>query len=128
MIYTEEQLKILEKATPHFETVKRNYIRNAPRWLTEQIIEVYETSTGKHILSKDLNCFACVLNIYKLVGQTYYSDLAEIESKKIEDTEVKEWIETFETSNETPEKQKDVNETNKKQSETKRKTKSKRNG
>jgi len=114
MIYTEEQLRILEQATPHFETAKHDYIRNAPRWLTEQIIEVYETATKKSILSKDLGCFVCVLNIYKLIGQTYYSDLAEKKAK--------------EALNETPEKQIDANETNKKQSETKRKIKSKRNG
>lgn len=77
MIYTEEQYRILKQATPHFESVKHEYIRNAPRWLTEQIIDVYEQATKKTIFNKDLNCAICVMNIYKLIGKTFDEDTKE---------------------------------------------------
>ena len=77
MIYTEEQYKILKQATPHFESVKHEVIKNAPRWLTEQIIDVYEQATKKHIFNKDLNCAVCVMNIYKIIGKTFDEDTKE---------------------------------------------------
>lgn len=81
MIYTNEQYEILSQAKPHFETVKRDYIRNAPKWLTEQIINVYEIATKKTILNKDMNCSICVMNIYKLIGKTYDADTKERKEK-----------------------------------------------
>lgn len=82
MIYTEEQWKLIKQASPHYETARHEYIRNAPRWLTEQIINVYEAATGKTVMHKDLSCAVCVLNIYKQVGKTYFADLEE--RKKLE--------------------------------------------
>lgn len=82
MIYTEEQWKLIKQASPHYETARHEYIRNAPRWLTEQIINVYEAATGKTMMHKDLSCAVCVLNVYKQVGKTYFSDLEE--RKKLE--------------------------------------------
>lgn len=87
MIYTDEQYEILSQAKPHFETVKRDYIRNAPKWLTEQIINVYEIATKKTIMNKDMNCSICVMNIYKIIGKTYDVDTKEREAKD-EDTKV----------------------------------------
>lgn len=80
MIYTEEQWKIIKQASPHYETAKHEYIRNAPRWLTEQVINVYESATGKTVLHKDLSCAVCVLNIYKQIGKTYFQDKLEREN------------------------------------------------
>ena len=80
MIYTEEQYRILKQATPHFESVKHEVIKNAPRWLTEQIIDVYEQATHKTIFHKDLSCAICVLNIYKLIGKTFDEDTKEREA------------------------------------------------
>ena len=74
-IYTEEQWKLIKQASPHYETARREYIRNAPRWLTEQIMNVYEAATGKTVMHKDLSCAVCVLNIYKQIGKTYFADL-----------------------------------------------------
>lgn len=82
MIYNEKQWEIIEQASPHYLTARREYIRNAPRWLTEQIIEVYENATGKTIMSKDLSCSVCVLHIYQQIGRTYFSDLEEREKIK----------------------------------------------
>jgi len=67
----DEQWDVLKQAQPHFESVKKEYIRNAPRWLTEQIINIFETATGAIINNKNLNCAICVLNIYKRISHLY---------------------------------------------------------
>jgi hypothetical protein len=84
MIYSNEQWDIIKKASPHYETARHEYIRNAPRQLTEQVMNVYEAATGKKIYSKDLSCAVCVLHIYQQIGKTYFADLEEknkLESK-----------------------------------------------
>lgn len=68
---TDEQYNLLKEATPHFLSAKRECIRNAPRWLTEQIVSVYEAVTGKTVVHKDFNCAVCVLRIYQLVGKLF---------------------------------------------------------
>lgn len=85
MIYTEDQWKIIKQASPHYETARHEYIRNAPRWLTEQIISVYEAATGKTVMHKDLSCAVCVLNIYKQVGKTYFDDLNNHQNNNFQD-------------------------------------------
>lgn len=85
MIYTEEQWKLIKQASPHYETARHEYIRNAPRWLTEQIINVYEAATGKTVMHKDLSCAVCVLNIYKQISKTYFADLEERKKLELED-------------------------------------------
>lgn len=80
MIYTEEQWRIIKQASPHYDSARHEYIRNAPRWLTQQIIDVYEAATGKTVMHKDLSCAVCVLNIYKQVGKTYFQDKLEREN------------------------------------------------
>lgn len=82
MIYSEEQWDIIKKASPHYETARHEYIRNAPRQLTEQVMNVYEAATGKKIYSRDLSCAVCVLHIYQQIGKTYFVDLEE--RKKLE--------------------------------------------
>ncbi len=77
MIYTDEQWELIRQASPHYETARHDYIRNAPQWLTEQIMSVYEDATGKTIMSKNLTCAVCVLHIYQTVGKTYFADLDE---------------------------------------------------
>ena len=89
MIYTEEQWKIIKQASPHYESARHEYIRNAPRWLTEQIINVYEAATGKTMMHKDLSCAVCVLNIYKQIGKTYFSDLEERNKLELEDNDTR---------------------------------------
>jgi hypothetical protein len=79
MIYNDEQWAIIKKGSPHYITSRQDYIRNVPRWLLENIIEIYESATGKIILNKDLSCAVCVLNIIKTVAKTYFSDLDERE-------------------------------------------------
>ena len=80
MIYTEEQWKIIKQASPHYESARHEYIRNAPRLLTQQIIDVYEAATGKTMMHKDLSCAVCVLNIYKQISKTYFQDKLEREN------------------------------------------------
>ena len=84
MIYNEEQWDIIKKASPHYETARHEYIRNAPRQLTEQVMNVYEAATGKKIYSRDLSCAVCVLHIYQQIGKTYFQDLKEREELKSE--------------------------------------------
>lgn len=79
MIFTDEQFNIIKEASPHFNTARQEYIRNAPRYLTEQIINIYESATGKTLANKDVNCATCVLRIYQTVGKAYFSDLEERE-------------------------------------------------
>lgn len=87
MIYNDEQWEQIKQASPHYETARRDYIRNAPRWLTEQIMTVYEDATGRTIMSRNLNCAVCVLHIYQTVGKTYFADLDE--RNKIKEKETK---------------------------------------
>lgn len=82
MIYNDAQFAIIKKASPHYETARHDYVRNAPTWLTQEIINVYEAATGKTILHKTINCAVCVLRIYQTIGQTYFKDLAERQSLK----------------------------------------------
>ena len=84
MIYTNEQWDIIKKASPHYETARHEYIRNAPRQLTEQVMNVYEAATGKKIFSRDLSCAVCVLHIYQQVGKTYFADLEERNKLELE--------------------------------------------
>ena len=84
MIYNEEQWEVIKKASPHYETARHEYIRNAPRQLTEQVMNVYEAATGKKIFSRDLSCATCVLRIYQQIGKTYFDDLTEREELKSE--------------------------------------------
>lgn len=88
MIYNDEQYRILKQATPHFESVKHEVIKNAPRWLTEQIINVYEQATHKTIFNKDLSCAVCVMNIYKLIGKTFDEDTKERDEKSSKNEDV----------------------------------------
>ena len=75
-LYTDEQWKIIRQAAPHYESARLGYVRNAPRWLTEQVIAVYEAATGNTLQSKNLSCATCVLNIYNTIGRTYFKELA----------------------------------------------------
>lgn len=87
MIYNDEQWKIIKNASPHFLTARKDYIRNVPRPLTDQIINTYEEATGKTLANKNSNCMVCVLRIYQTIGKTYFSDLDErnkLEEKKNE--------------------------------------------
>lgn len=89
MIYTEEQWKIIKQASPHYESARHEYIRNAPRLLTQQVIDVYEAATGKTMMHKDLSCAVCVLNIYKQIGKTYFADLEERNKLELEDNDTR---------------------------------------
>lgn len=93
MIYTEEQWNLIKQASPHYDTARHEYIRNAPRWLTEQIINVYEAATGKTMMHKDLSCAVCVLNIYKQVGKTYFADLENHQNNNFADLEERKKLE-----------------------------------
>lgn len=76
---TDEQWEEFKKASPHFKSAKQEYIRNVPRFLTEQVINIYESATGKTILNKDLSCAICVLRVYQTAGKLYFSELSRRE-------------------------------------------------
>lgn len=81
MIYNDRQWEIIKEAAPHFETAKHDYISNAPRYLTEQIITTFELATGKKIMHRNLSCAICVLHIYQQIGKTYFEDLENHQTK-----------------------------------------------
>lgn len=72
--FTKEQLRTLYDAEIHFDSVvHHNIIRNAPRWLTEQIVNIYEATTHSS-LQHNYSCTVCVMNIYNTIGKKYYDD------------------------------------------------------
>ena len=72
---TDQQWEKLKEGAPHFESARRNWVRSAPRWLTDQVVEVYETVTGKKMINKNSNCSVCVLRIYQAAGKLYFDEL-----------------------------------------------------
>lgn len=110
MIFTDEQWKIVKEAGPHFRTARQDYVRNAPMYLTQMLINIYESATGKTLANKDVTCAGCVLRIYQTVGKAYFSDLEErenLEKEKLEKEENKDVItETNAKSNQRDEKKK----------------------
>lgn len=101
---TDEQWEEFKKASPHFKSSKQEYIRNAPRWLTEQVINIYESVTGKTILDKDLSCAHCVLRVYQIAGKLYFSELDRRE--KLEEEKKNVVTKTNAESNQRNEKKK----------------------
>lgn len=87
MIFTDEQWNEIKKASPHFESARRDYIRNAPMWLTKSVVDIYEAATGKTIPQRDFTCAICVLRIYQTVGNAYFADLKERENALNKKTE-----------------------------------------
>ena len=110
MIFTDEQWKIVKEAGPHFRTARQDYVRNAPMYLTQMLINIYESATGKTLANKDVTCAGCVLRVYQTVGKAYFSALEErenIEKEKLEKEENKDGItETNAKSNQRDEKKK----------------------
>lgn len=110
MIFTDEQWKIVKEAGPHFRTARQDYVRNAPMYLTQMLINIYESATGKTLANKDVTCAGCVLRVYQTVGKAYFSDLEErenLEKEKLEKEENKDVItETNAESNQRDEKKK----------------------
>lgn len=93
MIFTDEQWKIVKEAGPHFRTARQDYVRNAPMYLTQMLINIYESATGKTLANKDVTCAGCVLRVYQTVGKAYFSDLEErenLEKEKLEKEENKD--------------------------------------
>jgi hypothetical protein len=87
MIFTDEQWNEIKKASPHFESARRDYIRNAPSWLTKSVVDIYEAATGNKIPHKDFTCATCVLRIYQTIGKAYFADLKEREDALNKNTE-----------------------------------------
>ena len=86
---TDEQWKQYKEAQPHFESAKHNFVRNAPRWLTEQTIRIYEDVTGRTMLYNDLSCAVCVLHIYQTAAKLFDEEQKNrqlIENEKVDNT------------------------------------------
>lgn len=84
MIYTEGQWNIIAQAAPHYESARHEVVRNAPRWMTDQVKMVYEAATGKRIPYADTTCAVCVLRIYQIIGKTYFEDLPNHQKSDVE--------------------------------------------
>ena len=88
MTFNKEQLNALYPAEVHFLSSQHDVIRSAPSWLTEQVIEIYQSATGRK-MNYSRGCSACVLNIYKTIGKLYLADKAEQEQKSTVNIETK---------------------------------------
>lgn len=75
IIFPDDIWDKFKKAAPHFESSKKEYIRFAPTWLTEQTLNIYEQMTGKKMSNRDLSCAHCVLSIYKVASKLYFQEL-----------------------------------------------------
>lgn len=86
MTFTQEQIQALSEAELHFDSVcHHDYIRNAPRWLTQKIVEIYDNTVGVKT-NLNLSCSACVMRIYKTIGKKYYADKKLLEENgRLED-------------------------------------------
>lgn len=92
MIFNDEQWEVIKKASPHYKTAKQDYIRNAPQFLTNEIVRVYEEATGKTVLNKDSKCSVCVLRIYQQIGKAYFADLEERNSVENKNEQINEQL------------------------------------
>lgn len=88
MTFTKEQIQALSEAELHFDSVcHHDYIRNAPRWLTQKIVEIYDNTVGVKT-NLNLSCSACVMRIYKAIGKKYYADKKLLEeNERLEDNQ-----------------------------------------
>lgn len=75
IIFPDDVWEKFKKASPHFLSARKEYIRNVPVWLTEQTVNIYEQMTGKKVLNKDFSCAHCVLRVYQLAGKLYFQEL-----------------------------------------------------
>ena len=75
IIFPDDVWEKFKKASPHFESSKKGYIKFAPTWLTEQTLNIYEQMTGKKMSNRDLSCAHCVLSIYKVASKLYFQEL-----------------------------------------------------
>lgn len=90
--FTKEQYDALYEAQIHFITVRTsNCIKNAPRWLTDQVADVWEQRTGQTV-NRNWSCSSCVFNFYNMVGKYYLQDKALYEK---EEQEKEEPVEVF---------------------------------
>lgn len=82
--FTKEQYDALYEAQIHFITVRTsNCIKNAPRWLTDQVADVWEQRTGQTV-NRNWSCSSCVFNFYNMVGKYYLQDKALYEKEEQE--------------------------------------------
>lgn len=80
---TYNQLAIAEPQ--YVNAVKKGYVRNVPKLLTEQLVVIYEQATHKK-LHKNYSCSQCVLNIYKTIGKLWLKDKEERQKNETIDT------------------------------------------
>lgn len=74
MLFTEEQIKKLEKYRKTFETaVKSDFARNVGSIALKDIEAVYDEAIGTHY-SYNSGCSVCVLGFIKKVGKSFLED------------------------------------------------------
>lgn len=82
-VFTKEQMDVLYEAEIHFESVRHGYIKSVPRWLTDQVADIYEQATGSKV-NRNWSCSQCVANLYMMVGKIYFKDKEEYKNKEKE--------------------------------------------
>lgn len=92
MNFTKEQFDSLYDAKIHFESSKKGFIRNCPRWLTDHVADVFEVATGEKV-RRNWNCSTCVFNFISRVANLYLQDLEEYDRLEAEQESAKEVIE-----------------------------------
>lgn len=79
MTFSKEQIEQLSMFEKQFDgAVYHERLRNAQRWMTEQIVALYESVTNNK-LSHNYSCASCLMNIYRHVGTIYFNDKAAYE-------------------------------------------------
>lgn len=98
LFFTKENYDALYDAEIHFISACRGgYIKNTPRWLTDQVADIWDKTTGENV-RRNWNCSGCVLNLYNMVGKKYLNDkkiYEDMEKERLE-KETKEFTEHVE--------------------------------
>lgn len=91
--FTKEEYDALYEAQIHFINVRtNNCIKNCPRWLCDQVANVWENKTGEKV-QRNWSCNSCVFNFFNIVGKHYMADMKLYEKEEKEKEEEK--VEVF---------------------------------
>lgn len=82
--FTKEEYDVLYEAQIHFINVRtNNCIKNCPRWLCDQVANVWENKTGEKV-QRNWSCNSCVFNFFNIVGKHYMADMKLYEKEEKE--------------------------------------------
>lgn len=97
--FTKQELELLKEAEIHFKTVRDGQYKRATGWkLNTLVADLYDKATGEKI-DRNFSCGVCCFNIFKKVGEKYFTDKKYYETVEIE-PEPKVVTDTLSTDNE----------------------------